>query len=158
MPMAITVTTQKIYDAFYADYNEGKAFLHSHTYCGNPLACAAAVEVLKIFDEENILQTAKNNAEYFANLVREKFSGHKNVGEIRSIGLVNAIELTGVDPKIRVSYKIYREAIKNGLLLRPLGDILYFNPPLTITRNEMKSVVDIAGNAFVTIIEKLRHS
>ncbi|MDR0705122.1 MAG: adenosylmethionine--8-amino-7-oxononanoate transaminase [Planctomycetaceae bacterium] len=152
MPMAITVTTQKIYDAFYADYNEGKAFLHSHTYCGNPLACAAAVAVLEIFEEENILQNAQNNAGYFAELIREKFYGHKNVGEIRSIGLVNAIELTGVDPKARVGYKIYREAIKNGLLLRPLGDLLYFNPPLNITRNEMKSVVDIAGDAFVTTI------
>jgi adenosylmethionine-8-amino-7-oxononanoate aminotransferase len=149
MPMAIAVTTQKIYNAFYADYNEGKTFLHSHTYSGNPLACAAAVEVLKIFDDENILQTAKNNAQYFEKIVRDKFTGQKNVGEIRSIGLVNAIELTGVDPKARIGYQVYREAIKNGLLLRPLGDTLYFNPPLTITRDEMKSVVDIASKALL---------
>jgi adenosylmethionine-8-amino-7-oxononanoate aminotransferase len=152
MPMALAVTTQKIYDAFYADYNEGKAFLHSHTYSGNPLACAAAVEVLKIFEEENILQTAQQNAPYFAQIIKDKFGGHKNVKEIRSIGLINAIELKTKDPKLRTGYQIYKKALKNGVLLRPLGDVIYFNPPLIISRQEMDEVTDIALNVLNTLL------
>jgi adenosylmethionine-8-amino-7-oxononanoate aminotransferase len=124
LPMALAVTTNDIYDAFYGR----EPFLHSHTYCGNPLACAAAAEVLKIFEEEPILQTAQENAPYLAQLVKEKFP------QSRSIGLINAFEV----PNAKV---IAREAIKKGVLLRPLGDTLYLNPPLTITRHEMEEVV-----------------
>jgi adenosylmethionine-8-amino-7-oxononanoate aminotransferase len=163
MPMALALTTQKIYDAFYADYSEGKAFPHSHTYSGNPLACAAAVEVLKIFEEENILQKAQANADYFSKLIREKFAAHPAVAEIRSIGLINAIELNTktklssgaeeVAKKERVGYNVYRRAIDEGLLLRPLGNVIYFNPPLTITREEMHSAVDIAYDSLNCIFD-----
>ncbi len=149
MPMALAVATQKIYDAFYAPYNEGRAFLHSHTYSGNPLACAAAVEVLKIFEDENILQKAQENAKYFAQLIKEKFG--KEFPH-RSVGLINAIDIIGFDPKERTGYKIYREAVKNGVVLRPLGDTIYFNPPLTITRKEMQEVVEIAYKSACNII------
>ena len=148
LPMAIAVATQKIYDAFYADYSEGKAFMHSHTYSGNPLACAAANEVLSILQEENILEKANENADYFRRLIHESLSGHKNVGEIRSIGLINAIELVKdrdtqqpFDSSRRIGYQVYKKALEKGVVLRPLGDVLYFNPPLTITREEMDSVV-----------------
>ena len=93
MPMAIAITTQEIYDAFYDDYLKGKAFMHSHTYAGNPLACSAGVEVLKILREENIIEKANSKSEYFNEIIREKFLPLKNVGEVRSIGLINAIEL-----------------------------------------------------------------
>lgn len=143
MPMALAVATQKIYDAFYADYTEGKAFLHSHTYCGNPLACAAAVEVLKIFEDEPILQTAQQNAIYFSQIIKEKF------GETRSIGLINAIDLKPLLP--RTGWQVYKKALRNGVLLRPLGDTIYFNPPLTITRAQMDEVTDIALNVINTL-------
>ena len=159
MPMALTITTKDIYDAFYCDYTEYKAFLHSHTYSGNPLACAAAVEVLSIFEEENILQKAQEKASYFSQLVRDKFSQHPNVGEIRSIGLINAIELvqnnkekTPFDPKTRKGYNVYRGAIKSGLILRPLGDVIYFNPPLTISKSEMCEAVDIAYESLCKVL------
>ena len=93
MPMAIAVTTQEIYDAFYDDYLKGKAFMHSHTYAGNPLACSAAVEVLKILKDEKIIEKANVRAKYFNKIIKEKFSSLENVGEVRSIGLINAIEL-----------------------------------------------------------------
>ena len=146
--MAITVTTEKVYDAFYADYREGKAFMHSHTYSGNPLACCAAIEVLKILEEEPIFENARENAAFLTRALGDAFAEHPNVGEIRQIGLIHAIELQRdrekkepFDPNLRVGYQIYKEALKKGLLLRPLGDVLYFNPPLTITKEELEEAV-----------------
>lgn len=151
MPMALFITTQKIYDAFYADYNEGKAFMHSHTYSGNPLACSAAIEVLNILEDEKIIEKACENAKYFNEIIKEKFLPLENVGEVRSIGLINAIELVKdkttkepFDSKLRVGYQIYKKALKKGVLLRPLGNVIYFNPPLIITKEDMDFVTDIA--------------
>lgn len=148
MPMAIAITTDEIYNAFYGDYNDGKAFMHSHTYCGNPLAASAGVEVLNIFKEENILEVANSKKEYFKLLLKESLEDFDYVGEIRSIGLINAIELVenkeeklGFDGEKRIGYEIYKQALKRGVLLRPLGNVIYFNPPLTITKDEMKKVV-----------------
>lgn len=154
MPMAITVTTQKIYDAFYANYSEGKAFMHSHTYSGNPLGCAAALTVLNILKKQNVLAKAHKNAIYLNNHMKEAFESHENIGEIRSIGLINAIELVkdkrskeGFNSALRMGYQIYKEALKLGLVLRPLGNVLYFNPPLTITQDEIDQAVEMASLA-----------
>ena len=151
MPMSIAVTTQEIYDAFYADYNSGKAFMHSHTYSGNPLACSAANAVLDIMSDGTVLKNANENAVYFNNLLKEKFTDYKYVGEIRSIGLINAIELVKnpktkepFDYKQRFGYQIYKKALKKGVILRPLGDVIYFNPPLIIDRETMNFVTDVA--------------
>ena len=159
LPTALAVTTQNIYDAFYSDYQEGKAFMHSHTYCGNPLACSAAIEVLNILEEEPILQNANQNAPYLTNLIREELEDYRYVGDIRSIGLINAIELvqdkdskTSFDSSHRYGYQIYKTALKKGLLLRPLGDILYFNPPLIMTREEMQKAVKICVDSIRKIM------
>ncbi len=159
MPMAIAVTTQKIYDAFYADYSEGKAFMHSHTYSGNPLACSAAIEVLNILSDEKTLETANENAIYLNKLVNEKLSDNKYVGEIRSIGLINAIELVedkktkrSFDSKYRYGYQIYKKALKKGVLLRPLGDILYFNPPLIISREDIVFAVQVCADCINEVL------
>ncbi len=151
MPMALFVTTKKIYDAFYADYNTGKAFMHSHTYSGNPLACSAANAVLDILEDGSVLKKAQENALYFNNIINDKFLNHKNVGEVRHIGLINAIELVKdkstkepFDGKLRTGYQIYKKALKRGLILRPLGDVIYFNPPLIIDKNAMDYAVETA--------------
>lgn len=159
MPMAIAVTTQEIYDAFYADYLEGKAFMHSHTYSGNALACSAACAVLDILEEENIIEKAQEKAIYFHNRIKEKFAGHKNVGDLRHIGLINAIELVkdkstkrAFESKNRYGYQIYKKALKKGVILRPLGDVLYFNPPLIIEKTEMDYVIDVAYECMCEIL------
>lgn len=148
MPMAITVTTNEVYNAFYADYNEGKAFMHSHTYSGNPLGCRAALAVQKILREEQILEKAAVQAEYLHEQLCNALLDHPNVGEIRHIGLINAIELvsdkktkTGFDSSLRMGYQIYKKALANGLILRPLGNVLYFNPPLVISKEEIDEAV-----------------
>ena len=159
LPMALAVTGEKIYNAFYADYNEGKAFMHSHTYSGNPLACAAAGAVLAILRRENILAKAQANAAYFNRLIRERLSSHRHVGDIRCIGLINAIEL--VEDKAskrpftaacRTGYQIYRQALTGGVILRPLGDVLYFNPPLTISRADMDLAVETCAAAIAAVL------
>ena len=149
--MSLCVTTQKIYDAFYDDYLKGKAFMHSHTYAGNPLACSAAIEVLNILKDEEIIPKAVEKAKYFNKIIKEKFLPLENVGEVRSIGLVNAIELVKdretkepLDYKKRTGYQIYKKALEKGVLLRPLGDVIYFNPPLIIEKEDMDFVTDIA--------------
>ena len=148
MPMSITVVKEKIYDAFYADWSEGKAFMHSHTYAGNPLGCSAALAVLDILDEENILERAEETASWLSARMEETFGAHPNVGEIRHIGLIHAVELVEdraakrpFDGGRRLGYAIYRRALRHGLLLRPLGDVLYFNPPLNIGRDDLDTAI-----------------
>ena len=162
MPMALFVTTQKIYDAFYADYNEGKAFMHSHTYSGNPLACSAAIEVLNILEDEHIIEKANEKAPYFTKIIKEKFLPLENVGEVRTIGLINAIELVKdkttkepFDSKLRVGYQIYKKALKRGVLLRPLGNVIYFNPPLIISKEDMYFVTDVAIQCTKEVLAEL---
>lgn len=161
MPMALAVTTDKIYNAFYADYNEGKAFMHSHTYSGNPLACSAAIEVLNILNDEKIIDKAQGNAIYFNNLIKEKIYSHKNVGDIRNIGLINAIELVedkkskkSLDSKNRYGYQIYKKALEKGVLLRPLGDVIYFNPPLILEKDDMDFIVNVCLKCIEEVLGK----
>lgn len=159
MPMAITITTDKIYNAFYDDYNKGTAFMHSHTYSGNPLGCACGLAVQKIFKEQNILQNAQKNAEYLHSELSKRLGNHKNVGEIRHIGLINAIELVQnkstkeeFPSSIRLGYQIYQKALKRGLLLRPLGNVLYFNPPLIISPNEIDIAIDRCAKSIEDVL------
>lgn len=159
MPMAITVTTDQIYDAFYAEYGEGKAFMHSHTYSGNPLGCSAALAVQKIFREQPVLEDAKRRAEYLTKRLMEELLDDPHIGEIRHIGLIHAMELTPdkkekaeYPAKERIGYQIYKRALQKGLILRPLGNVLYFNPPLIINEEEIDTAVAICSEAIHEIL------
>ncbi|ODA41915.1 adenosylmethionine--8-amino-7-oxononanoate transaminase [Desulfosporosinus sp. BG] len=159
MPMAITITTDEIFDAFYADYNEGKAFMHSHTYSGNPLGCTAALAVQELLREDHILEKAVVRAEYLHNKLNEALLEHPHIGEIRHIGLVNAMELVidkntkqEYDSKLRIGYQIYKNALEKGLILRPLGNVLYFNPPLIINKEEIDKAVSICTESIKEVI------
>ena len=162
MPMSICVTTQQIYDAFYDDYNKGKAFMHSHTYAGNPLACSAAIEVLNILKDENIIEKANQKAKYFNRIIKEKFEALPYVGEVRHIGLINAIEIVkdkstkeAYPSGLRLGYEVYKKALKKGVLLRPLGDFIYFNPPLIIEESDMDFVTDVALECLQSVMSNI---
>jgi adenosylmethionine-8-amino-7-oxononanoate aminotransferase len=162
MPMSICVTTQDIYDAFYDDYGKGKAFMHSHTYAGNPLACSAAIEVLNILKDEQIIPKAVEKAKYFNKIINEKFLDLPYVGEVRHIGLVNAIEIVkdkksknNYPSNLRLGYQIYKKALKKGVLLRPLGDVIYFNPPLIIEPEDMDFVTDVAKECMLEVMKEV---
>ena len=159
LPMSVTCVSDEIYDAFYADYGEGKAFPHSHTYAGNPIGCATALAVQKSMKEQHILETAAENAKWLTAELSKAFAHHPNVGEIRHIGLIHAIELVKdpetkepLDAKKRTGYAIYKKALERGLVLRPLGDILYFNPPLNITREELSTAIELAHESITDIL------
>ena len=106
---------------------------------------------LKILKDEQIIEKANKRAVYFNNVVKEKFLPLENVGEVRSIGLINAIELVKnrdtkepLDYTKRTGYQIYKKALEKGVLLRPLGDVIYFNPPLIIEEQDIDFVTDVA--------------
>lgn len=159
MPMSLVLTSDDVYNCFYDDYNKHKAFMHSHTYSGNALGCALAVEVLNIFEEENILEMIEEKGKVLNQKLRCALADHKNVGEIRSIGMINAIELVvnketkeRFDSNDRIGYKIYNKALENGLLLRPIGNILYFNPPYIIEEKEMDIMISKTKDSIIEIL------
>ena len=150
LPLSVVMTTNDIYNAFYCDYNEHKAFLHSHSYTGNPLGCAAALATLEIFEEEQTI-TANRSRTLFMKDQLERFKILKNVKETRICGMIAAIELEGHDLKERVGVKIFQAALKKGVLLRPLGNVIYVMPPYIITEKELLKVFDAAYESIVDL-------
>jgi adenosylmethionine-8-amino-7-oxononanoate aminotransferase len=143
LPLSVVMTTHDVYQAFYCDYNEHKAFLHSHSYTGNPLACAAALATLNIFENNDILGENYKKQKYIANET-EKFTLLTNVKEVRQQGMIMAIELQGYESSERIGLKLYQYALSEGVLLRPLGNIIYFMPPYTINYEEIDKMIDVA--------------
>ena len=160
-PMAIIGITQEIYDSFYADYLEGKSFLHSHTYSGNPIGCRIALEVLRIFREENILEMIEEKGEYLRKKAQEVFEGHPYIGEYRQIGMIGALEFVKdrdskelFPSEERAGYEIYKIALKKGALLRPLGNVIYFMPPYIITKEEIDKMLEICKESIDEYIDR----
>jgi len=146
LPLSVVLTSNEIYAKFYCDYNEHKAFLHSHSYTGNALACAAANATLDIFENDDIIEKNRQKAAFMAQEL-EKFAALENVAEIRQTGMVCVVELKGYTPQERIGLKVYEYGLKHGVLLRPLGHIVYFMPPYIITENEIKVMMDVAYKA-----------
>ena len=147
LPLAATLTSEKIYRAFYGGYSRQKTFYHGHTYTANPLACQAALASLKIFREENTLAKIKKLIPLFYKGL-EDMAHLEFVGDVRHIGMIGAIEI--VKDKStkepfkaagRIAQKIHREALKKGLVLRPLGNIIYLYLPLSIKEKELRLVL-----------------
>ncbi len=143
LALSVVMTTNDVYQAFYCDYNEYKAFLHSHSYTGNPLACAAALATLEIFEQNDIIGENEKKSRYILEAL-EKFSDLPNVKEIRQQGMVTAIELKGYETTERIGVKIYKYALTQGVLLRPLGHIIYFMPPYVISYEEIDKMIEVA--------------
>ncbi len=150
LPLSVVMMSDEIYGAFYCDYQEGKSFLHSHSYTGNALACAAANATLDIFENEDIINKNQAKIDLMAELL-EGFIDLKNVKEVRQRGMIAAIELDGYNPQDRVGLKIYQYALKNGVLLRPLGSVIYVMPPFIINDDELAKVFEVAKGATKSI-------
>ena len=144
------LTNETVYDAFYAEYTSGKAFLHSHSYTGNPLACSAALETLAIFRDEPVIERNRATARQMARRLAE-FADHPNVADVRQTGMIAAIELVAdkanrepFPSSDRRGLRVYRHALQRGVLLRPLGDVIYFMPPYVINSDEIDLMFDVA--------------
>ncbi|MCF7964941.1 MAG: adenosylmethionine--8-amino-7-oxononanoate transaminase [Methylobacter tundripaludum] len=150
LPLSAVLTTDQVYQAFYADYQAMSAFLHSHSYTGNALACRAALATIDIFQQHNIIEKNKSLADSMAKAAA-RFHDHPNVAEVRQTGMILAIELVK-NKRTREPYpwqerrglKVYQYALSQGVLLRPLGNVIYFMPPYIVTENELLLIADVA--------------
>lgn len=151
LPLGLTLTTDKIYQAFYDEYTSLKAFLDSHSYTGNPITCALANETLNIFKDENILEKNELKAKLISKKIEELLLDHPHIDGFRQTGMISAIELVkdkktkeGFDWQQRVGYQIYQIALKHGVLLRPLGNVMYFLPPYIINEDQIDHMIRAA--------------
>jgi adenosylmethionine-8-amino-7-oxononanoate aminotransferase len=150
LPLSAVLTTDTVYQAFYDDYETLRAFLHSHSYTGNPLCCAIANATLDLFESENtIVENQKISAimaDAFAHL-----TDHPHIAEVRQTGMVLAAEMV-VDKKTREPYPwqqrrgltVYQHGLKNECLMRPLGPVIYLMPPYVINESQIKHLAKIA--------------
>ena len=150
LPLSAVLTTDNIYQAFYDDYQNITAFLHSHSYTGNALACRAGLATLEIFQQQPIIENNKQLAVTLSK-VAARFHEHPNVAEVRQTGLILAIELVKNkqtrEPfpwQERRGQKVYQYALSKGVLLRPLGNVIYFMPPYIITAEQLELLADVA--------------
>jgi adenosylmethionine-8-amino-7-oxononanoate aminotransferase len=154
MPMSAVLTTAAVYEAFLDESRE-RAFLHSHSYTGNPLGCAAALASLGIFASEPVLERNAATARRMAELAAE-FGGQRNVAEVRQTGMILAIEMVA-DRSSRQPYpaaerrglRAYRHALANGVVLRPLGDVLYWMPPYCIDEAGLQQLATVTRSALL---------
>ena len=153
LPLSVVMTTDEVYTAFYCDYSEYKAFLHSHSYTGNPLACAAALATLELFEKEDVITMNEKKSRYIMERA-EKIGELSNVKEIRQQGMITAIELKGYSADERIGLRVYQYALSQGVLLRPLGHVVYFMPPYTISYEEIDKMVDVAWEGIASVREE----
>jgi len=146
LPLSVVMTTDDVYNAFYCDYREGKSFMDSHSYTGNTLACAIANGVLDIFEEQNIIEENRLKSAYIAKKL-ETFNELEQAGDVRQRGMIGCVELKSYDPQKRPNLDIYEFALKEGVLLRPLGPSVYFMPPYIINESQIDHMMDVAKRA-----------
>ena len=147
LPLAATMTTKKIFDAFLGRQDENKTFFHGHTYTGNPMACAAAVASLELFEKEKTILNLQPKIKFLSEqLVRLKKI--PSVKEIRQLGFMVGIELDGAGG---AGHKVILEARKRGAILRPLGNVIVLMPPLAITLPQLKKLIDITFESISSV-------
>ncbi len=161
MPLAATLTTEKIYQGFLGKYEEFKTFFHGHTYTGNPLACAAATANIDIFEKEKVIENLQKKI-IFLKKELEAFKLLEHVGDVRQMGIMVGIELVQnkktkklYPAGLKTGQRITKEARNKGLIIRPLGDVIVLMPPLSITEDELKKVCNITFESIRNITEAL---
>ena len=150
LPLAAVLTTEQMYQAFYDDYSTMKAFLHSHTYTANPLACSAALATLDIFAEDNVLARNRGLAQVMGEATAH-LADHPHIAEVRQTGMILAMEMvqdkatkTPFPWQERRGMRVYQHALERGALLRPLGNVVYFIPPYVITPEQIRWLAEVA--------------
>jgi adenosylmethionine-8-amino-7-oxononanoate aminotransferase len=142
LPVAATLTTQEIFNAFLGEHKDTKTFFHGHTYTGNPLGCAAALANLEIFKKEKTINKLQKKIKLITRELK-KFYALPRVRQIRQCGFMVGIELSGYKYEDRIGHKVILKARKKGAILRPLGDVIVLMPPLSIKEKELIKLINI---------------
>jgi adenosylmethionine-8-amino-7-oxononanoate aminotransferase len=145
MPLAATLATERIYEAFLGEYTDLKTFFHGHTYTGNPLACAAALATLDIFERERTLDALAPKIDLLGDLLAEFVEPLPAVAEIRRRGFMVGIELGGFPAHARMGHEVTLAARRRGAVIRPLGDVVVLMPPLAIGEEELRHLVAVTA-------------
>ena len=157
LPLAATLTTDEIYNAFLGEYRDLKTFFHGHTFTGNPLACAVALENIAIFERENLLSQLQSTIEHFRNRLQE-FWMLPHVGDVRVCGFAAGVELmknsdtcTPYPFAEKVGIRVCKEALTRGAILRPLVNTIVLMPPLQISISELDTLLDIVYSSIAIV-------
>jgi adenosylmethionine-8-amino-7-oxononanoate aminotransferase len=161
LPLAATLTTEEIFRGFLGKFEEFKTFFHGHTYTGNPLACAAAIANLEIFEEERVVEKLQTTIEQFSKKL-QTFYSLKHVGDIRQRGVMVGIELVAdrgtKEPfpvENKTGHKVIMEARRHGVIIRPLGDVIVLMPPLSISAEKLDELCDVTYESIKIVTETL---
>lgn len=154
LPLAATLATEQIYNAFLGAFSENKTFFHGHSYTGNALACAAACASLDIFESEKVLENAQPKIDLLKALLASEIEPLPHVGEVRQCGFMVGIELaenrslrSPYSPELRMGAQVCQNVRRQGVILRPLGDVVVLMPPLSITGDEIRLLVSTTAQS-----------
>lgn len=157
LPLAATLTTERVYEGFLGTPDEGRTFFHGHTYTGNPLACAAGIATLETFSQERTLELLEPKVELLERLLAQRIAVLPGVKEVRQCGFMVGIELISRPPGEQLGHAIAMAARRRGAIIRPLGDVVVLMPPLTISAAELRRLVAItAASIAETTVGRLR--
>jgi adenosylmethionine-8-amino-7-oxononanoate aminotransferase len=163
LPLAATLATEEVYEAFRGPYEAHRTFFHGHSYTGNALACSAGLASLDLFASERLTEKLPGKAEHLRRGLAERVAPLPNVGEIRQRGLMVGIELVAdaatrapFPPALRLGRRTILEARRRGVILRPLGDVVVLMPPLAISEAESDLLVRVAAESIVAAVEGVR--
>jgi adenosylmethionine---8-amino-7-oxononanoate aminotransferase len=158
LPLAATVATEEIFSAFLGEYQEFKTFFHGHTYTGNPLGCAVALASLRLFERERILEKMQPRIAYLHERLQKEFSLLPHVSDVRQWGYMVGIQLAedktrrrSYPAEQRIGHQVIRAARKRSIMIRPLGDVIILMPPLSITDDELASLLDVVYDCIVAV-------
>ena len=146
MPLAATLATERIYEAFLGARSDYKTFFHGHTYTGNPLACAAAIASLELFKQERTLVRIQPKIRVLSEWLGQ-VERMREVREVRQRGLMVGIDLGEHDPELRLGHRVVLEARRRGVIVRPLGDVIVLMPPLAISKQDMRRLVQVVAES-----------
>jgi adenosylmethionine-8-amino-7-oxononanoate aminotransferase len=156
LPLSVVLTNEDVYGAFYDEYARQRAFLHSHSYTGNALACTAALATLDIFEADGVIERNRALAAHLGRRACELLGDLEHVAEVRQCGMIVAAELArGADRSCpfdwreRRGVRVYRHGLEHEALLRPIGNVVYFMPPYVITPDEIDALVLTARDGIV---------
>jgi adenosylmethionine-8-amino-7-oxononanoate aminotransferase len=157
LPLAATLATDRVYDAFLGEFEQFKTFFHGHTYTGNPLAAAAAIASLELFQRQHVLEALQPKIELLSRLLAQRIAILPGVAAVRQRGFMVGIELMEQPIADRIGHLVTLAARRRGAIIRPLGDVVVLMPPLVISEADLRRLVAIVATSIAeTMSGRLR--